>query len=49
MVVVFNSSPWVFLSKLELIETAIDLFSKVFIPSSSILRCSEGGMKLPVH
>ena len=34
MVVVFNSSPWIFLSKLEFIESAIELFRKVYIPSS---------------
>ena len=33
MVVVFDSSPWIFLSKLELIEQAIGLFDKVFLPS----------------
>ena len=32
MVVVFNSSPWIFLSKLGLIEKAIELFSKIYIP-----------------
>ncbi|RKY57518.1 MAG: DUF3368 domain-containing protein, partial [Candidatus Latescibacterota bacterium] len=34
MVVVFDSSPWIFLSKLGLIEQAIGLFDKVFLPSS---------------
>jgi predicted nucleic acid-binding protein len=34
MVVVFNSSPWIFLSKLGIIELAIDLFSEVFLPLS---------------
>lgn len=34
MVVVFNSSSWIFLSKIGLIEPAIGLFSKVFLPSS---------------
>jgi len=34
MVVVFNSSPWIFLSKLEVMETALELFDKTLIPSS---------------
>ena len=34
MVAVFNSSPWIFLSKLGIIELAIELFSEVFLPSS---------------
>jgi predicted nucleic acid-binding protein len=36
MVVVFNSSPWIFLSKLGIIEPALSLFKQVFIPSSVI-------------
>jgi predicted nucleic acid-binding protein len=35
MVVVFNSSPWIFLSKLGIIEPALSLFKQVFIPSSA--------------
>jgi predicted nucleic acid-binding protein len=34
MVIVFDSSPWIFLSKLGLIERAIGLFSEVFLSSS---------------
>ena len=34
MVAVFNSSPWIFLSKLGIIELAIELFSEVFLPFS---------------
>ena len=34
MTVVFNSSPWIFLSKLGSIEQTMDLFSKVLIPAS---------------
>ena len=35
MVVVFNSSPWIFLSKLGIIEPALSLFKQAFIPSSA--------------
>jgi len=34
MLVVFDTSPWIFLSKLGLIEQTVGLFNKVFIPSS---------------
>lgn len=35
MVVVFNSSPWIFLSKLGIIEPALSLFKQAFIPLSA--------------
>jgi hypothetical protein len=34
MVVVFNSSPWIFLAKLDVLEEALCLFSQVYIPDS---------------
>lgn len=34
MVVVFDSSPWIFLSRLGIIETALRLFNQVLIPST---------------
>lgn len=35
MVVVFNSPPWIFLSKLGIIEQALELFNTVWVPSSA--------------
>ena len=34
MVVVFNSSPWIFLSKLDMLEKTIELFNSVYIPTT---------------
>jgi predicted nucleic acid-binding protein len=34
MVVVFNSSPWIFLSKLDMLEKTIELFNNVYIPTT---------------
>ena len=34
MTAIFNSSPWIFLSKLGLLKQALELFSRVLLPSS---------------
>ena len=34
MIAVFDSSPWIFLSKLGFVDKAIDLFDHVLVPSS---------------
>ena len=34
MIAVFNSSPWIFLSKLGFLRQALELFDRVLLPSS---------------